>query len=123
MKIDNLYSPENVELTHYLNQALKAKELFKRDNYLVNREGQVIIIDEFTGRAMEGRRYSDGLHKLLKQKKEVNIAGENQTLASITLQNYFRMYEKLSGMTGTKWNRSDKRVCSYIWFGSSSYPK
>jgi len=93
MKIDNLYSPENVELTHYMNQALKAKELFKRDRDYLVRDGQVIIIDEFTGRAMEGRRYSDGLHQAIEAKEGLNIAGENQTLASITLQNYFRMYE------------------------------
>ena len=102
LKIDNLYSPEHVELTHYLHQALKAKELFKRDrDYLVRENGEVVIIDEFTGRAMEGRRYSDGLHQAIEAKEGVNIAGENQTLATITLQNYFRMYEKLSGMTGT----------------------
>ena len=114
LKIDNLYSPENVELTHYLNQALKAKELFKRDrDYLVNGEGQVIIIDEFTGRAMEGRRYSDGLHQAIEAKEGVNIAGENQTLASITLQNYFRMYEKLSGMTGTAETEAAEFVHTY----------
>ena len=102
LKIDNLYSPEHVELTHFLNQALKAKELFKRDrDYLVRENGEVVIIDEFTGRAMEGRRYSDGLHQAIEAKEGVNIAGENQTLATITLQNYFRMYKKLSGMTGT----------------------
>ena len=102
LKIDNLYSPEHVELTHYLNQALKAKELFKRDrDYLVRENGEVVIIDEFTGRAMEGRRYSDGLHQAIEAKEGVKIASENQTLATITLQNYFRMYKKLSGMTGT----------------------
>lgn len=101
LKIDNLYSPESVELTHYLNQALKAKELFKRDHDYLIKEGKVLIIDEFTGRALDGRRYSDGLHQAIEAKEGVNIAGENQTLASITLQNYFRMYEKLSGMTGT----------------------
>ena len=102
LKIDNLYSPEYVELTHFLNQALKAKELFKRDrDYLVRDNGEVIIIDEFTGRAMEGRRYSDGLHQAIEAKEGVKIASENQTLATITLQNYFRMYKKLSGMTGT----------------------
>ena len=102
LKIDNLYSPEHVELTHFLNQALKAKELFKRDrDYLVRENGEVVIIDEFTGRAMEGRRYSDGLHQAIEAKEGVNIAAENQTLATITLQNYFRMYKKLSGMTGT----------------------
>ena len=102
LKIENLYAPEYVELTHFLHQALKAKELFKRDrDYLVRDNGEVVIIDEFTGRAMEGRRYSDGLHQAIEAKEGVNIAGENQTLATITLQNYFRMYEKLSGMTGT----------------------
>ena len=102
LKIDNLYAPEYVELTHFLNQALKAKELFKRDrDYLVRDNGEVVIIDEFTGRAMEGRRYSDGLHQAIEAKEGVKIASENQTLATITLQNYFRMYKKLSGMTGT----------------------
>lgn len=101
LNIDNLYSPEHVELTHYLNQALKAKELFIKDRDYLIREGEVVIIDEFTGRAMEGRRYSDGLHQAIEAKEGVNVAGENQTLASITLQNYFRMYTKLAGMTGT----------------------
>ncbi len=99
--LDNLYSPSNIELTHYLMQSLKAKELFVRDKDYLVRENEVIIIDEFTGRALEGRRYSDGLHQAIEAKEGVRIAGENQTLASITLQNYFRMYEKLSGMTGT----------------------
>ena len=102
LKIDNLYSPEYVELTHFLTQALKAKELFKIDrDYIINDDGEVIIGDEFTGRLMEGRRYSDGLHQAIEAKEHLEVAGENQTLASITLQNYFRMYEKLSGMTGT----------------------
>lgn len=101
LNIDNLYSPENVELTHYLNQALKAKELFILDKDYLIKDKEVVIIDEFTGRAMEGRRYSDGLHQAIEAKEGVNVAGENQTLASITLQNYFRMYEKLAGMTGT----------------------
>lgn len=101
LKIENLYSPEYVELTHYLNQALKAKELFQRDRDYLVREEKVVIIDEFTGRALDGRRYSDGLHQAIEAKEGVNIAGENQTLATITLQNYFRMYEKLAGMTGT----------------------
>lgn len=99
--LDNLYSPNNIELTHYLMQSLKAKELFVRDKDYLVRENEVIIIDEFTGRALEGRRYSDGLHQAIEAKEGVKIANENQTLASITLQNYFRMYEKLSGMTGT----------------------
>ncbi|WP_300330204.1 preprotein translocase subunit SecA [Fusobacterium sp.] len=101
LNIENLYSPETIELTHYLMQCLKAKELFERDKDYLIRENEVVIIDEFTGRALEGRRYSDGLHQAIEAKEGVKIAGENQTLASITLQNYFRMYEKLSGMTGT----------------------
>ncbi len=113
MKIDNLYSPENVELTHYMNQALRSKELFKRDRDYLVREGEVIIIDEFTGRAMDGRRYSDGLHQALEAKEGVTIAGENQTLASITLQNYFRMYNKLSGMTGTAETEASEFMHTY----------
>ncbi|MCI7343786.1 MAG: preprotein translocase subunit SecA [Fusobacterium necrophorum] len=114
LKLDNLYSPENVEITHYINQALKAKELFKRDrDYLVRDSGEVVIIDEFTGRAMEGRRYSDGLHQAIEAKEDVRIAGENQTLATITLQNYFRMYQKLSGMTGTAETEATEFVHTY----------
>ncbi|MBP6062568.1 MAG: preprotein translocase subunit SecA [Fusobacteriaceae bacterium] len=101
LKIENLYSPEHIELTHYLSQALKAKELFIKDRDYLLKDERVVIIDEFTGRALEGRRYSDGLHQAIEAKEDVNIAGENQTLATITLQNYFRMYEKLAGMTGT----------------------
>ena len=89
-------------MTHFLTQALKAKELFKLDrDYIINSDGEVIIVDEFTGRLMEGRRYSDGLHQAIEAKEHLEVAGENQTLATITLQNYFRMYNKLSGMTGT----------------------
>jgi len=99
--VENLYDPRNIEWLHHLNQALKANVLFKRDvDYLV-RDGQVVIVDEFTGRAMQGRRFSDGLHQALEAKERVKVEQENQTLASITFQNYFRMYEKLSGMTGT----------------------
>ncbi|BBM36195.1 preprotein translocase subunit SecA [Pseudoleptotrichia goodfellowii] len=109
LKIDNLYSPENVELTHFLTQALKAKELFKLDrDYIINADGEVIIVDEFTGRLMEGRRYSDGLHQAIEAKEKLEVAGENQTLATITLQNYFRMYTKLSGMTGTAKTEEDE---------------
>ena len=101
LKVENLYEPRNMELLHHINQALKAYTLFKRDvDYLV-RDGQVIIVDEFTGRVMPGRRYSDGLHQALEAKEHVKIERENQTLASITFQNYFRMYDKLAGMTGT----------------------
>ena len=101
LAIDNLYDPSNIEQLHHLNQGLKAHKLFQRDvDYIVN-NGQVVIVDEFTGRTMEGRRYSDGLHQALEAKEGVKIEQENQTLASITFQNYFRMYTKLAGMTGT----------------------
>ncbi|MDH5297997.1 MAG: preprotein translocase subunit SecA [Desulfobulbaceae bacterium] len=99
--VDNLYDPKNIEFLHHLNQALKAHVIFNRDvDYLV-KDGEVIIVDEFTGRTMPGRRYSDGLHQALEAKEGVKVERENQTLASITFQNYFRMYEKLAGMTGT----------------------
>ncbi|MCG6929359.1 MAG: preprotein translocase subunit SecA [Desulfofustis sp.] len=99
--IDNLYDPRNIEYLHHLNQSLKAHVLFKKDVDYIVRNGQVVIVDEFTGRTMEGRRYSDGLHQALEAKEHVKIERENQTLASITFQNYFRMYDKLAGMTGT----------------------
>jgi len=97
----SLYDIENVTLVHHLNQALRAHILFQRDRDYIVKSGRVIIIDEFTGRMMEGRRYSDGLHQALEAKEKVKIEAENQTLASITFQNYFRLYGKLSGMTGT----------------------
>lgn len=101
LNVQNLYEPRNIEIVHHVNQALRAHTLFKRDvDYLV-KEGEVIIVDEFTGRVMPGRRYSDGLHQALEAKEKVKIERENQTLASITFQNYFRMYKKLAGMTGT----------------------
>jgi len=99
--IDNLHDMETIEYRHHILQALKAKEFFKRDVDYVVRDGQVIIVDEFTGRMMPGRRWSDGLHQAVESKENIKIERENQTLATITLQNYFRMYEKLSGMTGT----------------------
>ncbi len=101
LKLENLYDPRNIEYLHHLNQSLKAHVLFKRDVDYIVKEGQVVIVDEFTGRTMEGRRYSDGLHQALEAKENVKIERENQTLASITFQNYFRMYDKLAGMTGT----------------------
>ncbi len=101
LNIENLYDPQNIALQHHLLQALKAHHLFKRDvDYIVS-EGQVVIVDEFTGRPMPGRRFSDGLHQALEAKEGVKIEQENHTLASITFQNYFRMYDKLAGMTGT----------------------
>ena len=99
--IDNLYDPKNIDYLHHLNQALKAHVLFKRDVDYIVANGEVVIVDEFTGRTMPGRRFSDGLHQALEAKEGVKVAQENQTLASITFQNYFRMYEKLAGMTGT----------------------
>ncbi len=97
----NLYDVENVTFVHHVNQALRAHTLFMRDRDYIVRNGQVMIIDEFTGRMMEGRRYSEGLHQALEAKEGVEVQTENQTLASITFQNYFRLYEKLAGMTGT----------------------
>lgn len=99
--VKNLYESDNIQLSHHFNQALKAKALMKRDKDYVVREGEVIIVDEFTGRMMFGRRYSDGLHQAIEAKEGVKIERESQTLASITFQNYFRMYDKLAGMTGT----------------------
>ena len=101
LKVDNIYDPKHIELLHHINQALKAHTLFKRDVDYIVKNGEVIIVDEFTGRLMPGRRYSEGLHQALEAKENVRIENENQTLATITFQNYFRMYNKLSGMTGT----------------------
>jgi preprotein translocase subunit SecA len=101
IRVDNLYDPRNIETLHHINQALKAHTLFKRDVDYIVKEGEVIIVDEFTGRLMPGRRYSEGLHQALEAKENVKIENENQTLATITFQNYFRMYDKLAGMTGT----------------------
>lgn len=101
LRLTNLYAPENIELVHHVQQGLKAHALFKLDVDYVVKDGEVIIVDEFTGRLMPGRRYSDGLHQALEAKEGVTIENENQTLATITFQNYFRMYKKLGGMTGT----------------------
>ena len=101
LQVDNLYDPKYIELLHHINQALKAHTLFKRDVDYIVKNGEVIIVDEFTGRLMPGRRYSEGLHQALEAKEGVKIENENQTLATITFQNYFRIYDKLAGMTGT----------------------
>ena len=101
LRIDNLYDPKYIELLHHINQALKAHTLFKLDVDYIVKNGEVIIVDEFTGRLMPGRRYSEGLHQALEAKEGVKIENENQTLATVTFQNYFRMYDKLAGMTGT----------------------
>ncbi|MFI9589248.1 preprotein translocase subunit SecA [Nonomuraea sp. NPDC052265] len=99
--IDNLYKPEHTHLVGFLNNALKAKELFKKDKDYIVADGEVLIVDEFTGRVLHGRRYNEGMHQAIEAKEGVKIKDENQTLATVTLQNYFRLYAKLSGMTGT----------------------
>jgi len=106
--VENLYEDDHMELTHHLNQALKAHALMKRDRDYVVKDGEVIIVDEFTGRLMFGRRYSEGLHQAIEAKEGVKIERESQTLATITFQNYFRMYEKLAGMTGTAATEEDE---------------
>ena len=101
MTTGSLYDIQNVGLVHHVNQALRAHKLFARDTDYISKDDKIIIIDEFTGRMMEGRRYSEGLHQALEAKEGVTVQNENQTLASITFQNYFRLYPKLAGMTGT----------------------
>lgn len=101
LEINNLYEPSRIEILHHLNQALRAHALFKKDDDYIIESGEVVIVDEHTGRLMHGRRWSDGLHQAIEAKENVQIKAENQTLATITFQNYFRMYNKLSGMTGT----------------------
>ncbi len=101
LQIENLYDAINTPLVHHLQNAIRAKELYKRDDEYIVRDGEVLIVDEFTGRVLEGRRYSEGLHQAIEAKESVPIKDENQTYATITLQNYFRMYDKIAGMTGT----------------------
>src|SRR3977135_3877849 len=113
LKGDSLYDVENVSTVHHVNQALRAHKLFQRDKDYIVRNGEVAIIDEFTGRMMPGRRYSDGLHQALEANENQPIQPENQTLASITFQNYFRMYEKLAGMTGTALTEADEFMDIY----------
>jgi preprotein translocase subunit SecA len=113
LKGDSLYDVENVSVVHHVNQALRAHKLFQRDKDYIVRNGEVVIIDEFTGRMMPGRRYSEGLHQALEAKEHQPIQPENQTLASITFQNYFRMYEKLAGMTGTALTEADEFLDIY----------
>jgi preprotein translocase subunit SecA len=113
LKGDSLYDVENVSTVHHVNQALRAHKLFQRDKDYIVRNSEVVIIDEFTGRMMPGRRYSDGLHQALEAKEHQPIQPENQTLASITFQNYFRMYEKLAGMTGTAATEADEFMDIY----------
>src|SRR5215218_2874936 len=113
LKGDSLYDVENVSTVHHVNQALRAHKLFQRDKDYIVRNDEVVIIDEFTGRMMPGRRYSEGLHQALEAKEHQPIQPENQTLASITFQNYFRMYEKLAGMTGTALTEADEFMDIY----------
>jgi len=101
LKLDNLYDPANIEILHHVNQALRAHHLYRLDVEYMIKDGEVVIVDEHTGRLMPGRRWSDGLHQAIEAKEKVEVKNENQTLATITFQNYFRMYDKLSGMTGT----------------------
>ncbi len=111
--VSNLYDPSNMDLLHCVEQALKAHTLYRNDHHYVVQEGEVIIVDDFTGRLMQGRRWSDGLHQAVEAKEGVKIERENQTLATITLQNYFRMYEKLSGMTGTAETEAEEFGTTY----------
>src|SRR4051794_30932417 len=113
LKGESLYDVENVSTVHHVNQALRAHKLFQRDKDYIVRNGEVVIIDEFTGRMMPGRRYSEGLHQALEAKERQPVQPENQTLASITFQNYFRMYEKLAGMTGTALTEADEFLDIY----------
>jgi preprotein translocase subunit SecA len=108
LKEGDLYDATNATLVHHVNQALRAHTLFHRDKDYIVRNGEVVIIDEFTGRMMPGRRYSEGLHQALEAKERVQVQPENQTLASITFQNYFRLYRKLAGMTGTAATEADE---------------
>ena len=108
LKNDNFYDPANLDLVHHTNQALKANLIFKKDKDYIISDGKVKIIDEFTGRVLSGRRFSDGLHQAIEAKENVKIEEENQTLASITYQNYFRLYKKLAGMTGTAMTESEE---------------
>ena len=101
LKLDNLYDPANIEILHHVNQAVRAHHLYRLDVEYMIKDGEIIIVDEFTGRLMPGRRWSDGLHQAIEAKENVEVKNENQTLATVTFQNYFRMYDKLSGMTGT----------------------
>ena len=107
-KIENLSDPENLEISHHINQAIRARFLMKRDVDYIVKDGEVIIVDEFTGRLMYGRRYSNGLHQAIEAKEGIEVRKESQTLATVTLQNYFRMYKKLAGMTGTAKTEEDE---------------
>ncbi len=108
LKNNNFYDPENLDLVHFVNQALRANHLFKKDKDYLIKENSIKIIDELTGRILEGRRFGDGLHQAIEAKEKIDIQAENQTLASITYQNYFKLYEKISGCTGTAATESEE---------------
>jgi len=120
--IENLYESANTPLIGYLNNSIKAKELFKRDKDYVIADGEVLIVDEHTGRTLAGRRYNEGLHQALEAKEGVKVKDEYQTLATITLQNYFRLYDKLAGMTGTAKTGSPSSRRSTGWESSRFRP-
>jgi preprotein translocase subunit SecA len=113
--LENLSDPDNITISHHINQALKAHGLMKKDIDYVEKDGEIIIVDEFTGRLMYGRRYSDGLHQAIEAKEGVKVERESKTLATITFQNYFRMYKKLSGMTGTAQTEEQEFQTIYSW--------
>ena len=113
LNIENLYAPEHIDLVHHVNKALQAHTLYKRDDQYMVRDGEVVIVDEFTGRPMPGRRWSDGLHQAVEAKEGVEIQNENQTLATVTFQNFFRMYDKLAGMTGTAETEAEEFHSTY----------
>ena len=113
LKNNNFYDPENLHLVHHVNQALRANHLFEKGRDYIVKDGSLKIIDELTGRILEGRRFGDGLHQALEAKEKIQVQAENQTLASITYQNYFRMYENLAGMTGTAKTEEEEFVQIY----------
>jgi preprotein translocase subunit SecA len=118
----HLYRPESTTLVHHINQALRAHKLFHKDQHYIVRDGEVVLIDEFTGRMMKGRRLSDGLHQAIEAKEGVAIQPENVTLASVTFQNYFRLYDKLAGMTGTAATEAEEFMEIYGWAWSRCRP-
>ena len=117
LKVDNLYDTDNLELNHLFVQALRAQAMMERDRDYVVKDGEVVIVDEFTGRLMYGRRYSDGLHQAIEAKEGLQVQRESQTLATITFQNYFRMYDKLAGMTGAflPIDLSNEKICLMLF--------
>jgi preprotein translocase subunit SecA len=113
--LDHLYETQNIRTIYHLEQALRAQSLFKRDkDYVVTKDGEIVIVDEFTGRLLPGRRYNEGLHQAIEAKEGVEVQQESMTLATISFQNYFRLYEKLAGMTGTAMTGKNRQVRPYL---------